>query len=110
MADCGPMICESHRARQEAEGPPCTLTMRGYVFPGEYLTGNINQPCSRRFPFVQWKFTISPHAGLTPALSIVSCFQFPIGPAQSSAGVLADCRMTADTDPSRESAPFKEDC
>src|SRR5580765_4698928 len=72
--------------------------------------GSISQLSSFRFPFVQWKFTVSPHAGLIPALSVVSCFQFPIGPAQSSAGVLGDWRATAETDPSRERAPLSEDC
>src|ERR1700747_3544608 len=72
--------------------------------------GSISQPCSCNFPFVQWKFTISPHAGLIPELRVVSCFQFPIGPAQSSGGVLGDCRLTAETDPSRERAPLSECC
>src|SRR5579872_730594 len=45
-----------------------------------------------------------------PALSVVSCFQLPIGPAQSSGGAVGDCRTTADIDPSRESAPLSERC
>src|SRR5258708_7074535 len=44
----------------------------------------------------------TPQAGLTSALTVVNCFHFPTGPAQTSGGVLADWRMTAVSDPFRE--------
>src|ERR1700722_20185669 len=50
----------------------------------------------------QWKLCASPQAGLIPTFKVVSCFHLPMGPAQTSGGVLADWRITAVTDASCE--------
>src|SRR2546421_5268585 len=94
--------------------------MRGYVSPGVKSFGSINQPSSLVVPFIQWKFRISPHAGLAPALTVVNCLHLPMGPPQTSGGAPADWRITAETEPSREreaeadaptnSSPVQSDC
>src|ERR1700734_1397370 len=83
--------CETHAE----DGPPWTVTTSGYFFSGEKSLGSINHPCTRVLPFIQFTLRISPHAGLTSALRVVSCFQLPIGPAQTSGGVLPDWRTMA---------------
>src|SRR5690348_11724824 len=45
---------------------------------------------------------VSPQVGCTPSLRCVICFHLPAAPAQTSGGFFEDCRMTALTDPSRE--------
>src|SRR5450432_3659734 len=82
----------------------------------------MSQPSRAVVPFFQWKLRISPHAGLAAALTVVNCFHWPIGPAQTSGGVPADCRTTAVTLPPTEkealgrggvpmaSSPFQSDC
>src|SRR5580698_8828914 len=82
-----------------ADGPPCTVTTSGYFFPESTSLGSISHPCTRVLPFIQCTFRISPHAGLISAFKLVSCFQAPIAPAQTSGGVLADCRTTAVINP-----------
>src|SRR5580698_6176503 len=72
--------------------------MSGYAFPEAKSFGSINHPCTRVLPFIQCTWRISPHAGLIAAFRLVSCFHLPMGPAQTSGGVLADCRTIAVTD------------
>src|ERR1700676_1502777 len=85
----------AHRDMQAADGPPCTVTISGYFLPASKSLGSITHPCTRIVPLFQCTLRISPHAGLTSALRLVSCFQLPMGPAQASGGVLADCRTIA---------------
>src|ERR1700685_317373 len=91
------MVRSSQRDMQAAEGPPCTLTTRGYFLVESKSFGSMSQPCTRVVPFIQCTLRISPQAGLMSEFRFVSCFQLPTGPAQSSGGVLADWRMTAVT-------------
>src|SRR5579863_6559882 len=89
------MVRSSQRDMQAAEGPPLTLTIRGYFLLESKSLGSINQPCTRVVPFVQWTLRISPQAGFNSALRVVICFQSPIGPVHTSGGALADCRARA---------------
>src|ERR1700693_686187 len=104
MAERGPITSSSQWELHAHDGPPCTSTTSGYVLPGTSSLGNISQPCTRVVPFIQCTLRISPHAALTPAFRLVSRFQLPIGPTQTSGGALPDWRTTAVIDPSREKA------
>src|ERR1700674_5076531 len=93
--------CEVHAH----DGPPCTLTTRGYFLPGAKSLGSSSHPCTRVVPLFQCTLRISPQAGCTALFKLVSRFQPPIGPAQTSGGELANWRTTAVTDPSWENEP-----
>ena len=43
---------------------------------GSVVDGQHQPALQLQFSIRQWKFNILPHAGLMPALSVVSCFQF----------------------------------
>src|SRR6185437_10565043 len=64
------------------------------------FSGYNSHPCRLKPSFDQWMLCTWPHAGLSAALTFVTCCQAPIAPAHTSGGCSSDERTRAEVFPS----------
>src|SRR6266480_7238113 len=70
------------------EGPPWMRTTRGDFLPDSIFAGDRSQPWILNPSFAHSRLSALPHAADNVELLFVSCRHSPIGPTQSSGGVL----------------------